>query len=182
VVEDGGAIADVNVRIQKAMGSFSKLRKVWLSTSIQKDTQIRILNACVKSVLLYGCETWLVTSEIRCNIQTFVNRILRYILRIWWPNIISNKDLWKATGQEDIRLEIIRRNFRWIGHKLRKDDGEIPKAALLWNPQGSRKRGRPTNSWRRSVIKEAGRSWNELRFLAAERQKWKKKLVDNLYS
>jgi len=40
----------------------------------------------------------------------------------------------------------------------------VPKAALLWNPQGNRKRGRPRNSWRRSVIKEAGRSWNELRF------------------
>ena len=29
--------------------------------------------------------------------------------------------------------------FRWIGHTLRKEDGEISKAALLWNPQGSRK-------------------------------------------
>ena len=36
------------------------------------------------------------------------------------------------------------------------------------------------NSWR-SVIKEAGRSWNELRFLAADRQKWKR-LIDNLCS
>ena len=54
-----------------------------------------------------------------------------------------------------------------------KEDGEIPKAALPWNPQGNRKRGRPKNSWRRSIIKEAGRSWNELRFLAADRQKWK---------
>jgi len=52
-----GASADVNVRIQKARGSFSKLRKVWLSTSIQKDTKINIFNTCVKSVLLYGCET-----------------------------------------------------------------------------------------------------------------------------
>ena len=45
----------------------------------------------------------------------------------------------------------------------------------------SRKRGRPKNRWRRSVIKEAGRSWNELRFLAADRQKWKE-LIDNLHS
>jgi hypothetical protein len=34
VAEDGGARSDVNVRIQKARGSFSKLRKVWLSKSI----------------------------------------------------------------------------------------------------------------------------------------------------
>jgi len=45
------------------------------------------------------------------------------------------KDLWKVTGQEDINLEIRKRKFRWIGHTLRKEDGEIPKTALLWNPQ-----------------------------------------------
>jgi len=119
---------------------------------------------------LYRCGTWLVTNEIQRKIQTSVNRGLRYILRIWWPNIFSNKDLWKVIGQEDINLEIRKRKFRWIGDTLRNKDGEIPKAALLWNPQGNRKRRRPRNSWRRSVIKEAGRSWNELRFLAADRQ------------
>ena len=86
-----------------------------------------IFNACVKSVLLCRCETWLVTSEIRCKIQIFVNRCLRYILRIWWPNIISNKDLWRVTDQEDINLEIRKRKFRWISHTLRKEDGEISK-------------------------------------------------------
>ena len=80
-----------------------------------------------KSVLLCGCETWLVTSAIRRKIQIFVNRCLRYILRIWWPNVISNKDLWRVTDQEDINLEIRKRKFRWIGHTLRKEDGEISK-------------------------------------------------------
>ena len=111
----------------------------------------------------------------------FVNRCLRYMLRIWWPQIISNKDLWKVTRQEDINVEIRKRKTRWIGHTLIKEDGEIPKSALIWNIQGNRKRGRPRNSWRRSVIKEAGRSWNELRFLAADRRKWKE-LIDNLCS
>jgi hypothetical protein len=94
-----------------------------------------------------------------------------------WPNIISKK----VTGQEDINSEIRKRKFRWIGHTLKKEDGEIPKPALLWNPQGNRKKGRPRNSRRRSVIKEVGISWNELRFLAANRQKWKE-LIDNLCS
>ena len=93
---------------------------------------------------------------------------------------ILRVDLWKVTGQEDINVEIRKRKVRWIDHTLRKEDGEIPKAALLWNPQGNRKRGRPRNSWR-SVIKEVGRSWNELRFLAAHRRKWKG-LIDNLCS
>ena len=72
-----------------------------------------------------------------------------------------------------------KRKIRWIGDTSRKEDGEITKAALLSNPQGNRKRGRPRNSWRRSVIKEAGRSCNELRFLPTDRQKWKG-IIDNL--
>jgi len=42
-------------------------------------------------------------------------------------------------------------------------------------------RGRPKTSWRRSVTKEVARSWNELWFLVADRQKWKE-LIDNLCS
>jgi ribosomal 50S subunit-associated protein YjgA (DUF615 family) len=79
----------------------------------------------------------------------------------------------KSNRRKDINLETRKRKFRWIGHTLRKEDGEIPKAALLWNPQGNRETGRPRNNWRRSVIKEGSRSWNALMFLPADRQKWK---------
>jgi hypothetical protein len=80
---------------------------------------------------------------------------------------MSHKDLWKATGEDDVNLEIRQRKFGWIGHTLRKDYEEIPKDALQWNPQGSRKRGRPKNCWRRSLSNKRG-SLNELRFLAAD--------------
>ena len=129
--------------------------------------------------LSHNCDTLSWPTYLEVFISFFC--VTNAYFRIWWSNIISNKDLWKAAGQEDINLEIRKRKFRWIGHTLRKEDGEIPKAAQHWNPQGNRKRGRPKNSWRRSVIKEAGRSWNELRFLAADRQKWKR-LIDNVCS
>jgi hypothetical protein len=58
-------------------------------------------------------------------------------------------------GQEDVNLELRKRKFGWIGHTPRKD-GEIPKATFLWNPQGSRKRGRPKNSSRRFVYQSSG--------------------------
>jgi hypothetical protein len=62
-------------------------------------------------VLLYGYEAWLVTSEIGRKIQTFVNRCLRYTLRIWWQKTRFNKDLWIEKSQEDVNLEIIKRNL-----------------------------------------------------------------------
>jgi hypothetical protein len=102
------------------------------------------------------------------GVGILVNKNIRGALLEWNP--VSERSI-TARIQTKLRkmLEIRKRKFRWIGHTLRKGDGEIPKAALLWNPQGNSKRGRPKNSWRRSVIKEVGRSWNELRFLAADR-------------
>jgi hypothetical protein len=124
VAENGGNSREVKERIQKARGAFPKLKRVWLSKSLQKDTKIGIFNACVKFVLLYECETWLVTNKIQRKIQTLLNRCLRYILKIWWPNIVSNKDLWKVTGQEDINLEI--RKFKWIKKKGWRDTKGCP--------------------------------------------------------
>jgi hypothetical protein len=61
-------------------------------------------------------------------------------LRIWWPKIISNEDLWKLTESGDINLEIRRRKFGCIGHTLMKDRSEICASALTYNPQGKRKK------------------------------------------
>jgi hypothetical protein len=82
------------------------------------------------------------------EIQTFINRCLRYILRIWWPRTISNRELWQLSGQTDINMEIRKQKFRWTGHMLWKDDEQPPKVALQWNPKGNRVTGRPGNSWR----------------------------------
>jgi hypothetical protein len=48
VDEDGEDSTDVNVTLQKTRGSFSKLRKVWLSISIRKNTKIMIFQSLRK--------------------------------------------------------------------------------------------------------------------------------------
>jgi hypothetical protein len=68
VSEEGGAVKDVNIRIPKARGVFSRLRKIWQSTHIHKSIKINIFNSRVKSVPLYGCETWLISTEIQRKI------------------------------------------------------------------------------------------------------------------
>jgi hypothetical protein len=64
---------------------------------------------------------------------------------------------------------------------IKKRGQRDAKSCPILESSGKQKRGRPRNSWRRSVIKEVVRSWNELRFLATDRQKWKG-LIDNLCS
>jgi hypothetical protein len=59
------------------------------------------------------------------------------------------------TKKEDsIKNHIRRRKWNWIGHTLRKNERSIERQALDWNPQGARKRGRPKQSWRRTIEEE----------------------------
>jgi hypothetical protein len=58
VAEDGGAARDVSQRIRKANGAFVQLYPVWKNSRISAKTKLHIFCSNVKSVLLYGSETW----------------------------------------------------------------------------------------------------------------------------
>ena len=69
-----------------------------------------------------------------------------------------------------------KRKWNWIGHTLRKEAGAVEKTALDWDHQGYRRRGRPKRTWRRTIedgIRNTGRSWNEVKGIAGDRNAWK---------
>jgi len=82
VNELGGRGADIKARMSKARNAFVSLGKVWKYRSITTKTKCRLFNSNVKSMLLYGCETWKLTKAPLNKLQTFVNTCLRKILRI----------------------------------------------------------------------------------------------------
>ena len=176
LTRDGGAYLDIQSRIQKARQAFRSLNNVWNSTQLTRNLKLRFFKTNVISVLLYGCETWKTTSTIANKIQVFLNKCLRRILRIFWPNVISNEELWRTTKCEQMKVLIKRRKWKWIGHTVRRPAGNIAKNALDWNPQGTRKRGRPKITWKRTVVDEArkaGKTWTEIKALATNRVRWR---------
>ena len=183
ISNQGGTEADVNARIGKARTAFTLLKNIWSSRDIKQKTKIKIFNSNVKSVLLYGAETWRTTKSTTNKVQTFMNKCLRRILKIHWPDKISNNDLWIRTNQLPAADEIGRRRWRWIGHTLRKPLSNTTRQALTWNPQGKRSRGRPKNSWRRDLqadTKRLGGTWSQIEKNASDRNLWRT-LVDGLY-
>ena len=60
----------------------------------------------------------------------------------------------------------MQRRRRWLGHVIRKDRNSVTRTALGWTPDsGRRKRGRPRETWRRTIeaeMKTTGKTWKEL--------------------
>jgi hypothetical protein len=151
----GGTEADNTARIRKAQIAVSALNKIWHSPAYSTQTKLPIFNTNVKAFLLCGCETWKNSKSITAKLQVFINKCLRKKIRIFWPDQITNKELWKRAKQPRIDLQIRKRKLGWLGHTLRKPPDVIARQALGCNPQGKRGRVRPRNTWRRTVLEEA---------------------------
>ena len=117
----GGTELDIPSRIKKAQQAFSIPRPVWRSKALMLPTKIRLFNSNVKAVLINGSETWKMTKILLNKIQVFINRCLRYILRIRWSDRTTNEEIWERTKQENIETQIRRRKLKRVGHTMRKD-------------------------------------------------------------
>ncbi|VDP54096.1 unnamed protein product [Schistosoma margrebowiei] len=93
--EHGGYHADVKARIGKARAAYLQLKNIWNSKQLSTNTKVNIFYTNVKKALLYGAETWRTTKAIIQKKQVFINSCLCKILRIRWPDTISNNLLWE---------------------------------------------------------------------------------------
>jgi hypothetical protein len=139
--QQGGTDADVKTLVGKARASFKALMNIWRSHLNLSCTKIRLFNSNVKSVLLYGAETWRTTKTTIKKVQMFINPCLCGILKIHWAVTISNTVLCERANQ--------------VPATLRKPPTDITRQAFTWNPHGNRKRRWPKNSWRRDLEADA---------------------------
>ena len=109
VSKDGGTDEDIRNRINKPRRVFNTLRDIWRVTSLSLQKKIRIFGTNVKSVLLCGSEAWRVTKTNTNKLQTLINKCLRNVLKIRWPEMTPNEELWERTGREQIIIEIKRK-------------------------------------------------------------------------
>ena len=173
---DGEVMKEISIRIGKATSAFNKLSNIWKSRRISYRTKIRLYKSNVRSVLLYGAETWRTNKEIERKWRGVEGRLLRRIMNIKWTDRVSNIELAERTGIRNINVEIKKRRWKYTGHILRMDNTRHVKRALRWTPAGKRKPGRPKGTWRRTLeaeMKELGYSWGELERKAKDRAGWR---------
>ena len=91
----GGTDAEVKVRTGRAE-VFLQMKNIWASPNLIISINIRIFNTTAETVLLCGAETWRTTTTTLKKIQTIMNT---------WPEIISNRQLWKRTKDSEDGLD-----------------------------------------------------------------------------
>ena len=104
-----GTDKDALTRIGEARAVFIMLKEVWALKELSVRPKLRIFRSNVKTVLLYGSETWRTTKWIQIRVQSFVHSCLRRIRSFCWKDKVTNKQMWERAGEELIALQVRRR-------------------------------------------------------------------------
>ena len=154
-VTAGGGIGDeIFLRISKARMVFAKLKHLWR----RRDIRLSLKGSTVRSVLLYGCETWPLRVEDIRRLDVFESRCLGSIARISWHRHVDNETVRrKVLGTDCSSLgSIVSRNqLRWLGHVLRMPIERLPFRALLAHtgPGWKKPQGGQQLTWRSRMKK-----------------------------
>ena len=112
-------------------------------------------------VLLYGCETWTLTKDLRQKLNSFGTRSLWRILGDRWSDFVSNERLLRETQMRFVICIVHERQLRLYGHVARFPDTDPAHQILSAreSPEWRRPMDRPRASWLQQVdqhLKEMG--------------------------
>ncbi len=146
---------DITRRKTLAFVSYNDLNYIFDSNKISLKTKIRLFKSHLESVFLYNSELWTVTKSIENQINVFQRNLLKKILKINWPDKISNEDLYKKTELTEWSLVVKQRRLSWYGHLMRLPDDTPAKLALAEAEVYARKpKGGQKTTWLNLIKKD----------------------------
>jgi hypothetical protein len=104
--------------------------------------------ALVQSILLYGAETWILNTQQ-------ANKLLATEMNFWRRSATKSRkvkvrnDTIRAIMEvaKNILEAIEEKLLRWFGHVKRMPGNRLPRKILEWEPEGTRRMGRPKERW-----------------------------------
>jgi hypothetical protein len=118
-----------------------------------KNLKIKIYRTIILPVVLYGCETWLLTLWEERKLRVFENMVLR---RIFGPRRDEETGEWRRLHNEELNdlyssPNIVRvtksKRMRRVGHVARMGEYRGVYRILVGKLEGMRPLGRPRHRW-----------------------------------
>ena len=110
---------EINTRIVKSWNALNFLEKIW-NSRITTETKVRIFKSTFESILLYGCESWVMYSVAVKKVDGTYTRMLRKLKNISWRDRLSNAQLYCQIPK--LSTIIKRRRLALTGHVARHNE------------------------------------------------------------
>ena len=148
-----------------------------LSINLRK----RFIKAYVWSTLMYGCEAWTINKEMERRIEATEMWCYRRMLKISWTERVSNEQVLNRAGAKREMMRMIRRRqLRFLGHVMRRQ--QLESSCITGRLEGRRGRGRPRIKLLDSLAKAVGGGTRpvELLQMTRRREDWRSMVANVL--
>jgi len=178
------SISDLKRRMALAWTAFWKLERLWRSQSIPISTKVKLFDITCVTILLYGCESWVISKDMEDKINAFATSCFRIMLNIKRVDRVPNATVYNLTGTTPLIGRVRTRQLKFLGHVLRMNDDEPVREYALYVPShGGRKPGRPRTLYLKYIQQLIGDGEgivllpNDIINLAQDRNRWRQIVV-----
>ena len=122
---------EIQSRVGKATSSYGKLTgRVFYNKNLILYTKVKVYKAICLSILLYGCETWVLYRKHLKVLEFFHIRCLKRMIGLKWWHRVPHMDIRRRTDIEPVECIIARRQLIWVRHVVRMPEERLPRRVL----------------------------------------------------
>jgi hypothetical protein len=147
ITADGDCSHEIKRHLLLGRKAMINLDSIFQSRDITLLTKVRLVNAMVFPVVMYGCESWTVKKAERQRIDAFELWCWRRLKRVLWNARRSNQCILKEINP-GISLEgmMLKLKLQYFGHLMRRVDS-LEMTLMLGVNGGRRRSRRPRMRW-----------------------------------
>ena len=171
----GGAELASQTRVKCAWNKFRELSPILSARGASLKLKGKIYRTCVRSVMIYGSETWSMKIEDMQRLERAENMMVRWMCGVTLKNRNASADLRSRLNIESVRDVVRRGRLRWYGHVERRPDDDWLKKCQNIEVAGKVGRGRSRKTWIECVrgdMKDLGLKVEDTK----DRPGWKRKI------
>ena len=181
ITTDARSETEIKRRIGIAKNAFRHMQKLLTNRKLSIKTRKGLIKTHIWSTLLYGAESWTLSTGMRRRLEAMELWLWRRMMKIPWTARKTNEEVLRMVGEKrNLMIDIRKRQLKFFGHIMRREG--LENTIITGMVEGKRGRGRPRIKYIDGLIALTRGNMTAAQFLRTtkERGEWKSMVADVL--